>query len=464
MSDWWTTPNRGEPVDRRAAGTIAPGLLFHKWHHFDPPGEDGKRFQVKSTRVPWLRSVAAAVDAATARHGAGWQRDYLAALEALGVRTLRAVTVTRLAAGLATNPALENGLHLHPLHGFPILPGSAVKGLVHSVAERELIGDERFAGGEFLSDPERIDAFLTEAEPIWRIFGGLSLEPMAPTPKADPPAVPAEALARIRADEDLPQAVRERAIRLLTEARIARARFYDAFPAMDPPPRGLLEPDILNPHYPDYYDSGNRWQAAARPAEGGKSRKPNAQRHSSGGPSAVHPPSDDQDPRPVYFLTVRAGVEFVFPWRYVEVPEPDGASAADPEPDVERIERWLQTGLTDWGLGGKTAAGYGYFGMGDDPVPAVEGAGSSAPVRATPSPDPPATALWKGVTVRYQANRREILIDHEGRCARAHGQEPAAGLPERLQTRLFSKPRKILCNARVSWQPEGYYRIDELVE
>jgi hypothetical protein len=59
--------------------------------------------------------------------------------------------------------------------------------------------------------------------------------------------------------------------------------FYDAVPT--PGQKDLLALDVLNPHYPDFYRA--------------KDRKV---------------PSDDQDPIPVSFLTVRAEAAFVFPF------------------------------------------------------------------------------------------------------------------------------------------------------
>ena len=85
-----------------------------------------------------------------------------------------------------------------------------------------------------------------------------------------------------------------------------------------------LELDIMNPHYSQYY-------------------------------AGREPPSDSQNPVPVYFLTVPPGTEFRFSigWR-----EPFGGE------DVglgDIAKGWLVTGLTQLGVGAKTGAGYGYF-------------------------------------------------------------------------------------------------------
>jgi CRISPR-associated protein Cmr6 len=117
--------------------------------------------------------------------------------------------------------------------------------------------------------------------------------------------------------------------------------FFDAVPA--PQERDLLETDLLNPHYPEFYRD----------------------------PARV-PPSDDQNPTPVYFLAIRHGAVFEFPFRLADWPE------GEPRDEAERhraaalgettrsavlaeVRAWLSEGLKAWGAGAKTAAGYGYF-------------------------------------------------------------------------------------------------------
>lgn len=97
--------------------------------------------------------------------------------------------------------------------------------------------------------------------------------------------------------------------------------FFDALPTDGKAGFAL---DIMNPHYGEYY--------------GGKK-----------------PPTNDQNPVPVTFLTV-TDTTFTF------------ALAARPsrpknrlENDVERVKTWLSEALQHYGVGGKTSAGYGYF-------------------------------------------------------------------------------------------------------
>ncbi|QQS28002.1 MAG: type III-B CRISPR module RAMP protein Cmr6 [Sphingobacteriales bacterium] len=92
--------------------------------------------------------------------------------------------------------------------------------------------------------------------------------------------------------------------------------FFDAMPLTPP----QLKPDIMNVHFPDYYGSGSK------------------------------PPTDTQSPRPILFLTVE-NTEFQFMI---------GCKEANKEL-LKIALSWLETALTEKGIGAKTAVGYGYM-------------------------------------------------------------------------------------------------------
>jgi CRISPR type III-B/RAMP module RAMP protein Cmr6 len=96
--------------------------------------------------------------------------------------------------------------------------------------------------------------------------------------------------------------------------------FFDAMPLEG---KFVLALDIINVHYPGYY-------------------------------SEKKLPTNDQNPNPVTFLTVSDTV-FAF-----------ALAARNPEQlehrnDVILAKKWLQEALQEYGIGGKTSAGYGYF-------------------------------------------------------------------------------------------------------
>ncbi len=96
--------------------------------------------------------------------------------------------------------------------------------------------------------------------------------------------------------------------------------FFDAMPT-DGKVTFVL--DIMNPHYSEYY-TGSK------------------------------PPTNDQNPIPVTFLTV-TDTTFTFALA------PRNAAKEQHLKDMEQVKAWLQEALQKYGVGGKTSAGYGYF-------------------------------------------------------------------------------------------------------
>ena len=114
--------------------------------------------------------------------------------------------------------------------------------------------------------------------------------------------------------------------------------FLPAFPEKDPG----IEVDVLTPHHPKYYSQEKD--------RGGRLVKPIA--------------TDDEDPNPVLFPTIAPGSIFRFPL----VPLHQGARASClrvfPSSDPLMLAKtWLGQSLELFGLGAKTNAGYGWFGI-----------------------------------------------------------------------------------------------------
>ncbi|MGH9360343.1 MAG: type III-B CRISPR module RAMP protein Cmr6, partial [Thermoanaerobaculia bacterium] len=161
---------------------------------------------------------------------------------------------------------------------------------------------------------------------------------------------------------------------------------FDAFP--DPWPR--LEVDVLTPHHSQYY-TGN------------------------GG----HYPADWDDPSPVPFLTVAPGTRFVFHFGF--------SDSETVEADFARVRSLLWGALDAFGVGGKKAAGYGFFGESAPPKPRRIDVGPPARPpqtergRRTQAPPPPPTSPaqevpWSNVT----------LTLHEGKPTVIRNRKPAA--------------------------------------
>ena len=107
-----------------------------------------------------------------------------------------------------------------------------------------------------------------------------------------------------------------------TQEEAGKVIFLDAVPTKSPE----LKPDIMNNHYQEYYSDK----------------------------SGTVAPSPWQNPVPVYFLTLGQNSEFAF-----------AVAARHNHPLTEALvnqaKGWLQSGLSEMGIGAKTAAGYGYM-------------------------------------------------------------------------------------------------------
>jgi CRISPR-associated protein Cmr6 len=160
---------------------------------------------------------------------------------------------------------------LHPLYGLPIIPGSALKGLTRAWVETEKNETTQVPvpGGKSISLVERIFGNQREEE----IQHGGSVI------------------------------------------------FFDAI-LMDENFRLTL--DIMNPHYPRYYQK-------------------------------EEPPSNDQNPIPVPFLTVGGRATFLF------AIAPRNPLNEEQKSDAQAALQWLHQALAEYGIGSKTSSGYGYM-------------------------------------------------------------------------------------------------------
>lgn len=100
------------------------------------------------------------------------------------------------------------------------------------------------------------------------------------------------------------------------EEKKGKVIFFDAYPTTFP----QLEIDIMNPHFDDYY----------------KGEKP---------------PADYLIPKPIKFLTVAKDTEFIFAFK----------TESNDKTLTETVKTLITEALKNYGIGAKTAVGYGYF-------------------------------------------------------------------------------------------------------
>ena len=307
-----------------------PGLIFER---FAPCwGEEDN--QAKKLGLLAVKQAAAQADKNLL---AAWQARWRQTAAAVQAEPFTLRTDWRLVTGLGRKGPLEVGFTFHR-YGFPILPGSSLKGLARAW------GLLRVAEALNVADLGRLDAALSQDD-------NEKFEKEWPT------------LAQAAKDANVARRTADGWRELFgTTANAGRAIFLDAIPAAVP----TLELDIMNPHFPKYYQGSEA-------------------------------PTDSQNPIPVYFLTVAGDTAFQFAvgWR-----GPLGEHAKNYR---NTAQTWLTRGLLNLGAGAKTSAGYGYF---------VAAAATSAPVgaptrtAAVVSPPPTVAAPTVAAPAAARSTRR----------------------------------------------------------
>lgn len=261
-----------EHIELRAKSCRNLSLVLGKYIPIDALGNDKER----GKKGIWLKKILEENHIDTKLTEQAYRRWH-ALTSAASAKLFTAKTDWRMVVGLGGESVLETDLTLHTLYGMPYIPGSALKGLTRAYVAQEK--SEYYIAAshdEQKMVPSKDDEH--DHKDIKRIFG--------------------------------------------TQERSGTVIFFDALP-LDGNAR--FELDIMNPHYPDYYQTLQQ-------------DKPK-------------PPTNDQSPIPIPFLTI-ANTTFAFAVAAVNSQHTN---------DVALVREWLQEALEKYGVGGKTSAGYGYF-------------------------------------------------------------------------------------------------------
>jgi CRISPR/Cas system CMR subunit Cmr6 (Cas7 group RAMP superfamily) len=248
--------------------------------------------------------------------------------------------------------------------GLPFIAGSAVKGCARRMAIQRLVEAET---------PEGEDKSAKKADLLFQIaliFGWTDTEwKDGRKPKKD--GSPGELYSDFEyacGEGDGWRGIREPVARSLLDRLNVRDRKYPKEPWLDlpnyaasvsflpaypidaagadlpmpPPLLGTLQLDVVTCHHPDYY----------------------AQRKDRNGNLMMPVALDIEDPNPVIFPAVAGGHIFAFAVRPLRDCSHDS---------VQRACEWLAGGLATFGLGAKTAAGYGWFNTSPSIGQVVEG-------------------------------------------------------------------------------------------
>jgi len=232
----------------------------------------------------------------------------------LKIKNCRFYPDWRLIVGLGHPSVYETSITLHHIYGIPYIPGSAIKGIARSY----------FIQREF----EKIEVEWRQINIFEKILENLDLEK---DKKLDSEVFKKKFSIKERmASEELYKYfyedffLKENAKALIkrfqimfgTQLQQGNIVFFDAYPEAEP----KIEVDVMNPHYSDYY--------------GGEK-----------------PPADYLDPKPIYFLTVEdTNFEFFI-----------GCKKNIDDSYLTDAENLLKKSLTNYGIGAKTATGYGYM-------------------------------------------------------------------------------------------------------
>lgn len=267
-------------------------------------------------------------------HRQRWEK-MLEACEQCGyqVRRFTMCAAERIVVGLGAESVLETNIRLHRIYGFPIIPGSALKGLARSYAlwqAAEQLGvpalslEERSARDKTgaRSPIQKLEAYLDEPAEDRRA-------PLLDELKRDMAIPPGSSLHQwsLAAVEEITKPLR---LAFGTIGSAGKVIFFDAVPT--DPAKLKLDLDVMTPHYSDYY---------MKKLERGQ----------------PIPPADYLNPNPVPFLTVAPGSEFLFAVTC-------GSKSPSNQERLALVDiavNWLRAGLADIGAGAKTVAGYGLW-------------------------------------------------------------------------------------------------------
>ncbi|MDR7420419.1 MAG: type III-B CRISPR module RAMP protein Cmr6 [Armatimonadota bacterium] len=283
---------------RQALRTVGmPGHVALAYDAWAPVGDDGK--VPDNERPDWLSELASiAVSPDYPRSFERWKKSF----SADGDRVFELALASRLLVGHGNSSATDVGITVHHTWGVPVIPGTALKGLVAHYVDAVYGPDHPERKPWEQQGEERTRADYQGV--TWR---GRRIE-------RGPGAVYRALFGAPDAEED--DAMREWGFDAGASAGLVT--FHDALyvPGSVPEDKPFAA-DVLTVHQKGYYDpSGGSW------------------------------PNDYDSPNPVAFLTVRPGVRFLL-------------ALSGPPDWTDLAEQLLRDALEKWGVGGKTSAGYG---------------------------------------------------------------------------------------------------------
>ena len=226
----------------------------------------------------------------------------------------------RLITGLGGASVYETNITLHHIYGFPYLPASSIKGIVRSWIIQAVFANEENIPSNEKECPLINAEYRAYQDKVFCIIFGCPSQIKR---------VSIDDKGNILKDEKGKNKTRQCDVALKNKNNKGQDTqgeilFFDAFPTTAPD----IVPDVMNPHYGPYYNGdGNK------------------------------PPADYHNPIPIFFLTVDKKTQFQF---ILGSRNDDWLSNAWKIGGKDIVE-WLKDALQNYGIGAKTAVGYGYF-------------------------------------------------------------------------------------------------------
>lgn len=242
-------------------------------------------------------------------------------------------TVERLVAGLGASHVLETALTLDRNTGLPYLPGSTVKGLARAWGLIEVAKRLEVSLNDEVE--EKQDGQIVKVPILNKIASILIEKPEEHTGRDSPETETLDkALQKLRpVSEDAEAYVQWFRFIFGWQGEAGAICFVDGIYAGEHAPRYVA--DVMTPHYINYYTEN-----------GGE------------------PPAEDDNPNPVSFIAVDRGNTFAFgliPRLSAFVTFEGESREAKLTTALDVATDWLVKGLSQMGVGSKTAAGYGFF-------------------------------------------------------------------------------------------------------
>jgi len=227
-------------------------------------------------------------------------------------------TSSRLVVGLGSGSVLEVSIKLHHIYGVPYIPSSAIKGVLRAYKIWELANWDsyKFFVLEKLIESYKEDKFDKIKEDFLEKIKGNKFNEEFKNIKND---LSTEDLNKINNDLiEFINSIEEEKIKKLVDIfgnqeYKGKLIFLDAYPEKF---EGF-DIDIMNVHFPDYYQNNE-------------------------------PPADWQQPNPITFLAIPEGTKFKFYFKNTHI------YGENLKEDLRKAFRYI-------GLGAKTAIGYGFL-------------------------------------------------------------------------------------------------------